>query len=47
MYGMGEAHLEVQMERLKRKFGVEVATHPAKIAYRETIKTKAKGADGT
>jgi elongation factor G len=43
MYGMGEAHLEVQMERLKRKFGVEVATHPAKIAYRETIKTKAKG----
>ena len=28
MYGMGEAHLEVQMERLKRKFGVEVATHP-------------------
>ena len=43
MYGMGEAHLEVQMERLKRKFGVEVATHPAKIAYRETIKTKGKG----
>ncbi len=42
MYGMGEAHLEVQMERLKRKFGVEVATHPAKIAYRETIRTKAK-----
>jgi elongation factor G len=43
MYGMGEAHLEVQMERLKRKFGVEVATHPAKIAYRETIKRKGKG----
>jgi len=43
MYGMGEAHLEVQMERLKRKFGVEVTTHPAKIAYRETIKGKAKG----
>jgi elongation factor G len=43
MYGMGEAHLEVQMERLKRKFGVEVATHPAKIAYRETIKKKGKG----
>ena len=43
MYGMGEAHLEVQMERLKRKFGVEVTTHPAKIAYRETIKKKAKG----
>jgi elongation factor G len=43
MYGMGEAHLEVQIERLKRKFGVEVSTRPAKIAYRETIRSKAKG----
>jgi elongation factor G len=43
MYGMGEAHLEVQMERLKRKFGVEVQTKPAKIAYRETIRTRGKG----
>jgi elongation factor G len=43
MYGMGEAHLEVMIERLKRKYGVEVISHPAKIAYRETIKTKAKG----
>jgi len=43
MYGMGEAHLEVQIERLKRKFGVEVSTRPAKIPYRETIRTKAKG----
>ena len=42
MYGMGEAHLEVQMERLKRKFGVEVETKPAKIAYRETIRGRAK-----
>jgi elongation factor G len=43
MYGMGEAHLEVQIERLKRKFGVEVTTRPAKIAYRETIRGRAKG----
>jgi elongation factor G len=43
MYGMGEAHLEVQMERLKRKFGVEVQTKPAKIAYRETIRGAGKG----
>jgi elongation factor G len=42
MYGMGEAHLEVQMERLKRKFGVEVQTKPAKIAYRETIRRAGK-----
>jgi elongation factor G len=43
MYGMGEAHLDVQMERLRRKFGVEVVTRPAKIAYRETIRGAAKG----
>jgi elongation factor G len=43
VYGMGEAHLDVTMERMKRKFGVEVSTAPAKIAYRETIKKAAKG----
>jgi elongation factor G len=42
MYGMGEAHLEVMIERLKRKFGVDVITAPAKIAFRETVRTKAK-----
>jgi elongation factor G len=40
MYGMGEAHLDVMIERMKRKFGVEVNTHPARIAYKETIKGK-------
>jgi len=43
MYGMGEAHLDVMIERMKRKFGVEVTTAPAKIAYRETIKGPGKG----
>jgi len=43
VYGMGEAHLDVMIERMKRKFGVEVSTAPAKIAYRETIKKAAKG----
>jgi len=42
IYGMGEAHLGVQMERLKAKFGVEVEARPAKIAYRETIRARAK-----
>jgi elongation factor G len=41
IYGMGEAHLDVQISRLKSKFGVEVETAPAKIAYRETIRAKA------
>jgi elongation factor G len=40
MYGMGEAHLGVMLERLSRKFGVEVTAAPAKIAYRETIRGK-------
>jgi elongation factor G len=40
MHGMGEAHLEVMIERLKRKFGVDVVTSPAKIAFRETIRRK-------
>jgi elongation factor G len=42
IYGMGEAHLGVQMERLKGKFGVEVQAKPAKIAYRETIRRRGK-----
>jgi elongation factor G len=43
IYGMGEAHLDVQMHRLQSKFGVDVVHHPAKIAYRETIRGAAKG----
>ncbi|MGH2658817.1 MAG: elongation factor G [Actinomycetota bacterium] len=43
IYGMGEAHLDVMIERMKRKFGVEVSTAPAKIAYRETVKAPGKG----
>ena len=42
IYGMGEAHLGVQIARLKAKFGVEVETKPAKIAYRETVRSRAK-----
>lgn len=41
IYGMGEAHLDVQMSRLKTKFGVEVTFAPAKIAFRETLRGKA------
>jgi elongation factor G len=41
IYGMGEAHLGVQMSRLKAKFGVDVLHEPAKIAYRETVRGKA------
>jgi elongation factor G len=42
IYGMGEMHLDVQMERLKRKYGVEVVTREPRIAYRETIRKTAE-----
>ena len=40
--GMGQMHLEVTLEKLKRKFGVEVLMKTPKIPYKETIKTSAK-----
>src|SRR5665213_1510435 len=40
--GVGETHLAVTVERLKRKFGVEVETDDVQVAYRETITKPAK-----
>lgn len=40
--GMGQVHLEIALERMKRKFGVEVVMKTPKISYRETIKVAAK-----
>jgi elongation factor G len=40
MYGMGEAHLDTMIERMKRKFGVDVVVHPAKVPFKETMKSK-------
>jgi elongation factor G len=40
--GMGAEHLDVTIERLKRRFGVEVDVKPPKIPYRETIRGKTK-----
>ena len=36
--GMGELHLEVLIERMKREFGVEANIGKPQVAYRETIK---------
>ena len=41
--GLSELHLRVMLERLKQRFGVEVATRPPRIAYRETISAAAEG----
>jgi elongation factor G len=35
--GMGETHLAIVLERLQRKFGVEVLTEDVRVPYRETI----------
>jgi len=41
--GMGELHLEVIIDRLKREFGVEANVGKPQIAYRETITAAAPG----
>ena len=40
--GMGQIHLEVMVEKLKRKFGVEVELKTPKVPYKETIKGKTR-----
>ncbi len=39
--GLGEAHVDIIIDRLKRKFGVEVDSSLPVIPYRETIQTSA------
>jgi len=38
--GMGQVHLEVTLEKLKRKFGVDVSMKTPKVPYKETIRAK-------
>ena len=40
--GMGELHLEILVDRMKREFGVEANVGEPQVAYKETIKTEAK-----
>ncbi len=40
--GIGEAHLQIVVEGIKRKYGVELLTHDQRISYRETIRKKAR-----
>ena len=43
VYGLGELHLRVLLERLRDVYKFEVNTRPPRIAYRETITAKAEG----
>jgi elongation factor G len=38
LWGQGEMHLRVAMERLRERFGVTVKSHPPAIGYQETIR---------
>ncbi len=40
--GMGELHLEIYVERIKREYGAEVIVGAPQVNYRETINTEAK-----
>lgn len=46
LLGMGEMHLDITLERLQRKFGVEVSQSSPKVPYRETIRIPVKRVEG-
>lgn len=43
VYGLGELHLRVLLERLREVYRFEVETRPPRIAYRETVTAAAEG----
>ena len=44
--GMGELHLEIIVDRLRREFGVEASVGRPQVAYRETIRSRSDKVDG-
>ncbi|KUK67401.1 MAG: translation elongation factor g [candidate division WS6 bacterium 36_33] len=46
IHGMGELHLEIMVDRMKREFGVVANVGKPQVAYRETIKKVVEQAEG-
>ncbi|HQT04741.1 MAG TPA: elongation factor G [Thiotrichales bacterium] len=46
MSGMGELHLEILVDRMKREFNVEANVGAPQVSYRETIRNMVKDVDG-
>jgi elongation factor G len=43
VYGLGDLHLRVLLERLRETYKFDVSTQPPRIAYRETVTANAEG----
>ena len=43
VYGLGELHLRIMLERLREVYRFDVDTRPPRVAYRETVGTPAEG----
>ncbi|GAA0505903.1 elongation factor G [Pigmentiphaga sp. GD03639] len=44
--GMGELHLEILVDRMKREFGVEATVGKPQVAYRETVRSSVRDVEG-
>ncbi|MPS25839.1 MAG: elongation factor G [Alcaligenaceae bacterium] len=44
--GMGELHLEILVDRMKREFGVEATVGKPQVAYRETVRSAVRDVEG-
>jgi elongation factor G len=46
LWGQGDIHLQVAMDRLQRKYNLPMLTHPPQIPYKETIRRAASAVHG-